>query len=206
MNQDIFDLLSQSVTYQPKRRKLSGRQKVQIEDYLADFMRNVLSPYCLNECTSSCCEFYGDISLGLNDPEFQYFFGKENWDEKWIELNDRGQIKRTRLGENLLKNMTCPMYDPASKRCTIHESSLRPRGCREFPLSIDYAIGDVTLDARCPYIARNWEELIPEFRPLVQRTLTFHVIAKSFSELYRYDVERNYHLISKLVRAMEDIS
>ncbi len=111
---------------------------VGIEEWKAEY----LSPFCLEECASTCCDFSGHYLSGTED-EIAAVLGYTP-DETYYN-------PKTEKFE--LKDQACPQYDPNSKHCMIRDNPDRPPCCSEYPVqsdhNSDFSEAYVTIDQRC---------------------------------------------------------
>jgi len=133
-----------------------------IKSTVDQFKRDVLSGYCLEECTVHCCEFGAhSIFAGLTATKSQLEFLTEGADVDPYE-----HILELREGFYDLYDVRCPKYDKPSRKCTIHSEELRPAACASFPIETDGEI--VMLDSQCPYVWYNWEQIAEHFTPMLK--------------------------------------
>ena len=66
------------------------------EDELKKWMKNVLNPYCLNECKKSCCDCEGTIQI---DKGYEHLFKTYKLTGKKVLIQ-----KQTHRGAHLFKS------------------------------------------------------------------------------------------------------
>jgi len=174
-------MVSKIISPGDKKSKLEGYTKGSTLQESIKEIKTDLSEFCLNGCSLPCCGLYG-MTLTVSSDQFGLLYrdsieaslpyrfakalGREDitfdylLQRKKQGLENKSQLSQ--LSEELnycLKEITCPQYSPQNGRCNIHENPLRPNGCEDFPIALTKNYG-VVMDARCPYIRKNWQEII----------------------------------------------
>jgi hypothetical protein len=108
-------------------------QEKLFEKELQEWMKTTLSPYCLNECKSSCCDGDGTIQI---DKGYEHLFKTFKLTGKPIPLknnaNGESHLFRNKQNGNwYFSGKTCPNFDPKSKKCLVHNKYPR---CELYPL------------------------------------------------------------------------
>jgi len=103
------------------------------ERELQEWMKNTLSPYCLNECKISCCDCEGTVQI---DGGYEHLFKTYTLTGKKVLIK-----KQAQSGPHLFKSKddgawhfgggSCPNYDAKNKRCLIHNEYPR---CALYPI------------------------------------------------------------------------
>jgi len=103
------------------------------EAELQEWMKDILNPYCLNECKISCCDCEGAVQI---DKGYEHLFKTYKLTGKEAPIK-----KQDFKGPHLFKNKdngvwyftggTCPNYDSKNKKCLIHNQYPR---CALYPL------------------------------------------------------------------------
>lgn len=174
-----------------------GKDQENIESTISRIKEESLSPYCLNECQTTCCDFTKKIYLTLSDEElFSLFPGKEK-----EEMNEEGLLDFNKYGKNVLKNTVCPYHDQETSLCSIHDKPYLPQDCRDFPLVKTRRYG-IVMEARCPYIRENWEDIVLELENKHQKELSrmnprFTMWILDKTDVRPYDVDKDYTSIKE---------
>ncbi len=144
--------------------------KTNIEDYLKhsiEEIRSELSPYCLNNCNSSCCDLTGTDIMGIivTKKELKAMVGDIF---ERIKLIREKYIVRKEQGLYRLQYIACPSYDSGTKKCLIHNNPIRPNACSEFPIFFfepeeNGKKPEVNMDGRCQYIRQNWHTIVDKW-------------------------------------------
>ena len=103
------------------------------ENELKEWMNHTLSPYCLNECKTSCCDCEGVIQI---DKGYEHLFKTykitgEKVLSKKENPNGPHLFKRKENGLMYFEGKTCPNFDPKNKKCLIHNEYPR---CELYPI------------------------------------------------------------------------
>jgi hypothetical protein len=103
------------------------------ESELQEWMKNTLSPYCLNECKISCCDCEGIIQINKG---YEHLFKTYRLTGEEVPIKEQGS-----QGEHLFKSKqdglwyfqgcACPNYDAKNKKCLIHNQYPR---CALYPI------------------------------------------------------------------------
>ena len=178
-----------------------------IEAAILKIKNTELSKFCLDECRKSCCLFE-ELSISVDEKQLKFLYeeqlkakflyklaaligcGKRAYDRLFHKIIDK--LKRQRSlkqeGERFtLYHTVCPRYDTKTKACLVHNNPRRPQACESFPITFHEETG-VILDARCPYVYQQWEEVI-SFLTMNhgKNGLNFKVIAPFILGIFPYD-------------------
>ena len=120
--------------------------------------RNSISKYCIEECKAYCCK-KGFLILDIE--EINLLVGDNESSLKslgYIRL-----LKDKKYSLNLSNHLgSCPSLK--DNKCTIHDNSLRPNTCKDFPIFI---IGDtIKLSKRCYAVRDN--KLYPHVHKFIE--------------------------------------
>ncbi|MFC1696959.1 hypothetical protein ACFL1H_01385 [Nanoarchaeota archaeon] len=148
------------------------------------FKKEILSPFCIDECTTPCCDMI-DKNITVIKSQFQLLFDKQinNYmfniinffcdEDSTLEYLTNRKInqlrnKRKLISQNeqlfLLKDMLCPRYNLKTKECSIYYNNLRPQACEKFPINNSGKI--ITLDTKCQYVRNNYDEITELLKPI----------------------------------------
>lgn len=109
--------------------------KDEFKTELKNWMKNSLSPYCLNSCKSSCCECFGEECIYIDKGHEHLFKTYRLNGKKVIFSNKKLKSNIPHLYKDGLNwyftGGTCPNYDPKNKKCIIYNK--HPM-CALFPL------------------------------------------------------------------------
>jgi len=103
------------------------------EKELQEWMKNTLSPYCLNECKISCCDCGGTIQI---DKGYEHLFKIYRLTGKKVPIKKQSH-RAPHLFNSERNNLwyfcgkTCPNYDTRNKKCLIHNEYPR---CTLYPI------------------------------------------------------------------------
>lgn len=97
-----------------------------INEDIKEWMQKSLSAYCLNKCNTICCDY--EFIVGSESIKFMREAGMKL---KPVATPAYGYFLFYQKPEG-----RCPFYDSNARRCSEHENPLRPRACREFPISL----------------------------------------------------------------------
>ncbi len=105
----------------------------EFEKELREWMKNTLSPYCLNGCKTSCCSGEGTVQI---DKGYEYLFRIDRLTGKKISIGKQGSkgphlFKSKHNGLWYFEGENCPNYDFKNKKCLIHNQYPR---CTLYPL------------------------------------------------------------------------
>lgn len=100
---------------------------------LQAWMKNTLSPYCLNECKTSCCDCDGVVQI---DRGYEYLFKTNKLTGKKIPSKKQAHkgahlFQIQNKGVWYFSGAACPNYDPNNKKCLIHNQYPR---CALYPI------------------------------------------------------------------------
>lgn len=87
--------------------------------------REVLSPYCLNGCQTSCCDLT-DKKIVLDKKGLVALLG--------FKPDDLTPFETDKEGRYTYDEGFCPRYDLASRSCRIPDHPGRPSACEKYPI------------------------------------------------------------------------
>lgn len=135
----------------------------------AAYQRAVVIPHCAR-CTRPCCRL-DPLVLELEwrqlKPLWKIEESRRAFDQRLAAGNGPQEI-RAADGLYFVHGKTCPAYDEAQRNCRIYDQSLKPQGCTDFPVYLDWDC--LVADLRCEAV--KLDELVaavartlgPEYR------------------------------------------
>lgn len=127
-----------------------------------EWEREVLSPYCLNECERPCCDL-SRLKMSMRKKNLIALLG--------FEPVDLYPFKTDKEGLFTYNEGFCPQFDSAMRRCNIYDHPDRPTACKRYPfiINLNPAPGEkgyITLHKFCHF---NSSEKIHSLDPLSEK-------------------------------------
>jgi len=101
---------------------------------IKEWMKNVLSPYCLKECKNSCCDCTKEGGIPI-DFGHEHLFKTFKIGGKKVHFSNDGKngphLYKDKHGRQHFTGGLCPNYDLKNKKCLIYNQ--HPM-CALFPL------------------------------------------------------------------------
>lgn len=109
----------------------------EIRSVIAKWKAEVLSPYCLSECTQSCCQFGDSFRIDITEDELRVMLGNpDGFDCTKEEFRNDGLSRRWHWEVFSYQKSNCPQYCKDSKTCLAYDDPNRPADCQEFPVNL----------------------------------------------------------------------
>jgi Fe-S-cluster containining protein len=130
------------------RRKAPPPLAIELEAAAADYQRAVVIPHCA-QCSRPCCRL-DPLVLELDWRQLRTLWQIEDSRASFDRRLASGQGPREiRAADGLyfVHGKTCPAYDEGQHTCRIYGQDLKPTGCTDFPVYLDYDC--IVADLRC---------------------------------------------------------
>jgi Fe-S-cluster containining protein len=124
-------------------------------DSAANSVRQTCSSYCVSQCNGLCCK--SGITNTENRCQMELLAGG-----KREELEQSGYLKSIDGQQYVFfydEDHPCPRSartDDGKLLCGVHESNLRPKICREYPILIDHDKQIITIAQNCSAVVSGF--------------------------------------------------
>lgn len=150
---------------------------------LRKWQRKYLSPFCLEECTETCCCREETVIL-MRESQFMRAYGIKPGQDLPPNPDFSNYYPVGLRRDNTMDFIVCiqsgagqphcPAYDPATRICKLESD--KPAGCRDFPLEIHTPV--ILLDCRCNItegenrVRRKLEQIAKEHSHKIELKIT----------------------------------
>ena len=139
------------------RRKSARPLALELKAAAEAYQRAVVIPHCA-QCSRPCCRL-DPLVLELDWKQFRALWKIEEsritFDRRLASGKGPQEI-RAADGRYFAHGKTCPAYDETRHACRVYGQAVKPTGCTDFPVYLDYDC--LVADLRCEAV--NIEALV----------------------------------------------